>query len=985
MLCMHSMHTRSARCKCGGAGHSFHVARAEMQRLSSGFWKPGVSSMRIRSSRPPAFTARGGWRLPCGLAALLAAGHAGAACTVNGVVGAPIGDGATIVCSGSNSAPIITSANGVSLTLTPGATLSAPAGQRAIQLGANALLDVQVGAQVSGAPSGSNPLVTVGANSVVLASGSIATQSGNVFEGGPDTVVSVSGSVLGAVQGTLVQWFVNSGANLGSPFFFRYVSSAGRVESVTMQPAYSNVEYYNEAGGRVVQGILYTGTLTGAPATAIYDSIVVNRGTLGTVVDPLNSGTYSLRAFSIASNIQFTNESGASTDGGVQIARGQRAGSSFGTNHGTINGRVLLLHAADPVSTAVPYGTDQRFDNFGSVAGVEVRSGRYVQRATGSFAPGALLRTLSLRNIDAFVTVGTAEIAGAQAVACIAGGENYGSGLPGGVVEIVAGAVLTTRPAAADACAYNGTLVGAGRLVKEGDGTQKLGATSYPPGWGASRPPTSYSGGTEIRAGAIEVTRNDALGSGPVQFAGTGGRLLAGADALVVGNALQFGQPAVVDTAGYTTTLTGTSSGSAALRKAGTGVLAWQGARGHTGQTLVEAGTLRLSGPLAGPLRVLSGAAVEGSSVVAGALTLDAGATLRVRIGAGGASGFGATSATLAGNLALVEDAQPAPGSVSTVLAIGGSTPASGIFAGLPQGARIDVGAGGYRISYIGGDGNDVTLTRIGPLLAPANVVATPGDGRITLAFDPPPPNGEPVSGYRASCAPGNVTAEGAGSPLVVPGLANGTPYSCSLLALGVDGPGAAAIVAATPRTVPGAPRNPVGAGPAGTLEVAFQPPLSDGGAPVQTYTLTCQSNVTWQVTGNNSPLAILGVPDGLLYTCSVVATNVAGSGPASTTVEIMPGVVPTSVRDLIVVDGDGASGIDFLAPAIGAPILDYRAACQPGGATVTRATPPLVVAGLENGTTYTCEVTARNAIGRGAAQQATLRPTSVMFANGFE
>jgi hypothetical protein len=928
-----------------------------------------------------------GW---VGCAALFGAGAAQAACTVNGVVGAPIVNDAQIVCSGANTTPIITTATGVSLTLTPGASLVVPAGNQAIVLGAGAILDLQVGSLVSGAPSSSSPLIIVSQNSVVFVSGSITSSGGSptVLRAGADTVLAVYGSISGAMEGGAAQSLIYSGANVSQVFWVRYTSSAGTVGNVEFTPAFSNQEFYNEAGGAVNNGVYCHGTMAspvgGAPAQ--FDCIVVNRGYIGPWIVPGTGQPIALNVFNIV-NTQFTNEASGVVNGDVFIARGYRTGASFGINHGIINGTVILNYASDDMPTANPYGVDQRFDNYGALSNVTIYSGRYVQRATGTFASGATLRVSMMRSDGlAGQFLGTAEIAGTHAVSCLLGGEDLANGRPGGVLDLSSGAVLTILPVASQSCSFNGTIIGAGRFIKNGAGTQRVGGPAeLPPGWDLVRPATSYSGGTEIKAGTLEVVTSDALGTGAVQFTGVDARLLAGADALNLPNALQFPQQAVIDSGANTFTLSGATSGSAVVRKLGSGVLVWPGARGHSGQTRVEAGTLRLSGNLAGPLRGYSGATIEGQANVSGALVLDAGATLRVRIGAGGVNGFAASTATLAGNLELVEDASPPLGTTSVLLAVGGSAPASGIFAGRPEGSRIDIGGSAYRISYQGGDGNDVTLKRIAPLLAPTNVVATPGNTSISLSFDPPPPTGETISGYRATCTPGNVVVEGPASPLAINGLSNGTPYSCDLVALGVDGPGAAATVGATPRTVPGAPRDPVGAGPSGILEVAFQPPLSDGGAAIQSYTLTCLADGTWQFTDTTSPLRILGVPDAQLYSCSVVATNAAGSGPASASVEIMPGVVPTTVRNLFVANGNGTAGIDFQAPMIGAPILDYRALCQPGDVAKTSATPPLLLTGLSNGVTYTCDVTARNAIGRGPAVQATLKPTAVLFADGFE
>ncbi len=62
-------------------------------------------------------------------------------------------------------------------------------------------------------------------------------------------------------------------------------------------------------------------------------------------------------------------------------------------------------------------------------------------------------------------------------------------------------------------------------------------------------------------------------------------------------------------------------------------------------------------------------------------------------------------------------------------------TPVLGTFNGLPEGATFKVGTGVFKISYVGGDGNDVVLTAVTAPTAPdtgfAIVAAHPG---VTLA-----------------------------------------------------------------------------------------------------------------------------------------------------------------------------------------------------------------------------------------------------------
>jgi hypothetical protein len=72
---------------------------------------------------------------------------------------------------------------------------------------------------------------------------------------------------------------------------------------------------------------------------------------------------------------------------------------------------------------------------------------------------------------------------------------------------------------------------------------------------------------------------------------------------------------------------------------------------------------------------------------------------------------------------------------------------------------------------------------------APANLVATAGNGQAFIAFTPPASDGgSPVVGYIATC--GAVTAPGAGSPINITGLINDTPYNCTIAATNAVGTG---------------------------------------------------------------------------------------------------------------------------------------------------------------------------------------------------
>lgn len=56
----------------------------------------------------------------------------------------------------------------------------------------------------------------------------------------------------------------------------------------------------------------------------------------------------------------------------------------------------------------------------------------------------------------------------------------------------------------------------------------------------------------------------------------------------------------------------------------------------------------------------------------------------------------------------------PVTGTVHTIIENNGTLPVTGTFAGLPEGAKTSIGGTSFTVSYVGGDGNDVTLTAAG-------------------------------------------------------------------------------------------------------------------------------------------------------------------------------------------------------------------------------------------------------------------------------
>lgn len=193
----------------------------------------------------------------------------------------------------------------------------------------------------------------------------------------------------------------------------------------------------------------------------------------------------------------------------------------------------------------------------------------------------------------------------------------------------------------------------------------------------------------------------------------------------------------------FTAALSG--AGGVTRGGAGTGTLVLTGANTFTGGCAVNNGTLVLNGSVASAVAVNGGVfkgtgtvshnlAVHGGThapgaspglmTVTGNYALNAGGTLQVEIN-GAAPGTQhdqlrltgpAGALTLSGALDIVAAPGLAAGSTFTIIDhSGNSTAVTGAFAGLPQDAEFYTDAQWWRISYTGGTGNDVVLTRIAP------------------------------------------------------------------------------------------------------------------------------------------------------------------------------------------------------------------------------------------------------------------------------
>jgi hypothetical protein len=267
---------------------------------------------------------------------------------------------------------------------------------------------------------------------------------------------------------------------------------------------------------------------------------------------------------------------------------------------------------------------------------------------------------------------------------------------------------------------------------------------------------------------------------------------------------------------------------------------------------------------------------------------------------------------------------------------------------------------------------------------APATPTVSPGNAEIVVSFSPPADNGNSIISYDATCTGGGspVTRSGTSSPIIVFGLVNGTSYTCTVDATNGDGTSAESppSAAAVPATVPDAPLSPSVAASGTQITVTFAPPANNGGSAITSFTATCGGGAApVEVSAASSPIIVGGLVRGTTYMCTVTATNALGTSqpsPDSPPITV-PAAVPNAPARPTVERGNTKVTVTFAPPANnGSPITSYTATCSGLSATnhvsMSGTSSPIVVAGLANGTKYTCTVTATNAVGTGALSKAS-------------
>ncbi len=310
-------------------------------------------------------------------------------------------------------------------------------------------------------------------------------------------------------------------------------------------------------------------------------------------------------------------------------------------------------------------------------------------------------------------------------------------------------------------------------------------------------------------------------------------------------------------------------------------------------------------------------------------------------------------------------------------------------------------------------------VTPVSTPSAPSKPVATAGDGSVALSWTPGSDGGSPITKWQYVKQAGDgdfetvwtdicVTAMEPDCPdrtsHTVTGLTNGVTYRFRVRAVNALGAGAAseATDALTPAAKPSAPSKPVATAGDGSVALSWTPG-SDGGSSITKWQYVKQAGdgdfeTVWTdicVTAmepdcpDRTSHTVTGLTNGVTYRFRVRAVNRLGAGAASgATNAVTPVSTPSAPSKPVATAGDGSVALSWTPGSDGgSPITKWQYVKQAGDGDfetvwtdicVTAMEPDCpdrtshTVTGLTNGVTYRFRVRAVNALGAGAASEAT-------------
>ena len=260
---------------------------------------------------------------------------------------------------------------------------------------------------------------------------------------------------------------------------------------------------------------------------------------------------------------------------------------------------------------------------------------------------------------------------------------------------------------------------------------------------------------------------------------------------------------------------------------------------------------------------------------------------------------------------------------------------------------------------------------------APMGLEGKLGDGQVTLNWNAPVFNGgRGIDHY-------TVYQDGVALPVhltdpstIIGGLVNGQTYSFTVSAHNLAGIGPqSTAVTVTPSpapTVPGAPAGLSATPRNGQVSLSWSEPSSNGGGAIDFYII--YQNGTDIAHPTSTSMTVSGLINGVSYSYSVAAHNIAGTGPQSSSISAIPVAlttvltVPDPPTGLTATPGDSQVSISWSAPGSdGGATIDYYLVYVNGVARSDHyTTVSTTINGLTNGQQYTFTVAAHNSVGFG-------------------
>ncbi|MCP8690154.1 DUF4347 domain-containing protein, partial [Marinobacterium sedimentorum] len=611
-------------------------------------------------------------------------------------------------------------------------------------------------ADFSGIISGSGSL-TKSANSILQLSGNNSFTGATSLQAG--TLIANHNNALGSTAGATT---VAGGTDL------RIAGGLTLPEAITLSGTGKNVDSVDYGALHLASG---SSTVSGNLTLAANANVSAASGSTLTLSGALN-GSFELNKTDAGTLTLSNATNSGSMSGGIRVSAGTLSVAGDGyLPSGTLslNGGILAVTAASTIDNSVSVLADSTLSHSAAVT----LSGTISGTATTLTKSGAGTLTLSNTSNSASswslsATAGTVSVSDAA---------HLGSGdltlnasnlqLEGSTItysnniNLAGNATITSNGDST----LTGVISGAGNLTKSGAFTLNLngnntytGTTTVSAGGlqlNSDNALGTTAGGTTVASGAIlavtsGVTVADALSISGAGFAGLGAIYSSG-NTTITGAVTLTGNTSIGVTSGGNQTFTNVISGAFNLTKIQAGTVTLAGANTYSGTTTVSAGTLSVTGSTSSTTTVASGAILAGTGTLGGALSIQSGATLAPGVGGAGTltlgngltiSSGGTLSVDIAGatagtgydvvdvtgtvdlssaSITATHSYTPGSADAYTIITNDGADAITGSFTGVAEGGTLTAGGNATELtaSYVGGTGNDFTLT------APANPLVT--------------------------------------------------------------------------------------------------------------------------------------------------------------------------------------------------------------------------------------------------------------------